>query len=521
MLEIELDIIQRELDQGNEVVVLYCDGIQISCDVNKSEINQSQSKRICRECISRRKKSLDWLDEGRGRLLSISHNTDFIGEDYRKKWIELISKANSYEFDQDYFNLRAPRVFDAAVSSLMTNIRDSNPNLQKYAERFYKYLNDAINSRFLALELIKIYNPKNIYIYNGRTAWYQPWVNAAETLKNYFTVYEYPNFGFENYLLHFNSVDHDLTSRSRAYLSFIEAHSIIDDEVLKVGEAWFISRIDKKKQGFEPVYASKQKIGKIPFNKDTKRFILSFFVSSQDELNALKNYQNNVAKTQYELLKIIIDNFKFIQIFIRIHPNLTSVDSNFVDQLHKLNNDDNIIVIAPDSSVDSYELIRNSNLVISCGSTVGVEAAYLGAPSLLVGGALFEKFNCCNIATTKNHFINSITDAINGTWMLFPDKQDAKKEACRFAYAFINFGTKPKYYSRSADYYHGIMIRDGKAEVISASINIIIMNRFLDFSLNTQVIIKRILKNPRNYLNLSIFTWKNFKNFIFPAIPRR
>ena len=61
MLEYELDIMQRELDAGNNVIFLYCRGDQKSCPANKEWANSTPKKRYCIECKSRVEKGIDWL----------------------------------------------------------------------------------------------------------------------------------------------------------------------------------------------------------------------------------------------------------------------------------------------------------------------------------------------------------------------------------------------------------------------------------------------------------------------------
>ena len=52
-------------------------------------------------------------------------------------------------------------------------------------------------------------------------------------------------------------------------------------------------------------------------------------------------------------------------------------------------------VIQPEEEFDSYALIESSDLVLTFGSTTGVEAVALGKPSLLLGESLYSGLKIC------------------------------------------------------------------------------------------------------------------------------
>jgi hypothetical protein len=66
-------------------------------------------------------------------------------------------------------------------------------------------------------------------------------------------------------------------------------------------------------------------------------------------------------------------------------------------------NFENLHIISPKESVDTYRLMELSNKVISFGSTTGVEATFWGACSILFGKSLYS-----NLETTYE--VNSYKD---------------------------------------------------------------------------------------------------------------
>jgi hypothetical protein len=69
-----------------------------------------------------------------------------------------------------------------------------------------------------------------------------------------------------------------------------------------------------------------------------------------------------------------------------LHPNLKGAHKSWwyewdLEALQALG----ACVLYPDDATDSYALMLNSAIVVTCGSTIGVEAAYAERPSIAVG----------------------------------------------------------------------------------------------------------------------------------------
>ena len=81
-----------------------------------------------------------------------------------------------------------------------------------------------------------------------------------------------------------------------------------------------------------------------------------------------------------------------VTIWIRVHPNLSGLSNAQTARLDALAARalPNVRVIAAESDVDSYALVDAAELVITFGSTIGIEAVYWGAPVMLLGRATYE-----------------------------------------------------------------------------------------------------------------------------------
>ena len=61
----------------------------------------------------------------------------------------------------------------------------------------------------------------------------------------------------------------------------------------------------------------------------------------------------------------------------------------------------NLIFVAPEEYISSYDLIRRSKFVMIYNSTIGLEASIMGKPVLSAGSARFTSFNTMSSRTVR------------------------------------------------------------------------------------------------------------------------
>ncbi len=101
-----------------------------------------------------------------------------------------------------------------------------------------------------------------------------------------------------------------------------------------------------------------------------------------------------VWKTQFDAVTDLIDIFQKdsnIQLFIRIHPHVH--EKSRQDQLRwlALGAREGVTIVSFASDVDTYALIDRSDIVVTAGSTVGIEAAFWGRPSITLGPSYYSE----------------------------------------------------------------------------------------------------------------------------------
>ena len=73
------------------------------------------------------------------------------------------------------------------------------------------------------------------------------------------------------------------------------------------------------------------------------------------------------------------------------------------------------------SPVDSYELMKAADIVVTYGSTVGVESAYLGKPTIVMGPSAYGILGCAE----EVHSPDELADALDGA-----KAADAERAVC-------------------------------------------------------------------------------------------
>ena len=132
--------------------------------------------------------------------------------------------------------------------------------------------------------------------------------------------------------------------------------------------------------------------------RKNERKILTIYTSSYYEFFALgKDFRvkNNQDIDHYKNISQIL-NCKYIinkfDVRVRWHPNLITAGKQEVEKINNIVNKtkNKIIHYLPESKVNSYKLLEKSDLVISFGSTIGIEATFYNKPSILWGVAYYE-----------------------------------------------------------------------------------------------------------------------------------
>lgn len=419
-----LEIMQRHLDQGDEIIAFVCNDFFTYCDQNLKA-----SPDICKICVNKRTKSFSWL---KGNVREIPIHFDKKNYGYAsanmnlKAFMEI--KHNGYDVGM------------AVASSVISRRRDANLNVKENFDIMLPLMNNAASLYDFFITQLQIEKPERVYIFNGRFDYDRALLRACEKLKIDYYIFDGAG-PLEKFMLIKNAMIHDIQNFKTRALEYWDNSQLSDDEKRNIGVEFY----EERRYGSNTsrlYFVKDQDPTLLPLSWDDKYVNIPVYLSSEDEFVAIGDQWKMVAyENQIDgLTKIasaIKQSRKNIRLYIRIHPNTYNTSPEFVAKIMDIQND-NIEVIPPNSPVSSYRLLMESQKIITFGSTMGIEATFWKKPSINLGNSLYM-----NLGVTYN--CKSHEEAIS---YIFDEGLKAIESDNVYKYGFYNrhFGEFYKYY---------------------------------------------------------------------------
>ena len=307
-----------------------------------------------------------------------------------------------------------------AVSSFLISLtKDSNPKLKTYS----KLINNLESTYF------QIYNylsslglnslEDEIWICNGRPFHERTVVEYARRNSISIKYYEIGGEGGnqERWILHDNS-PHDRISHQDS----IKEHFKYSEPNLGLIHEWFQRQLPGGENVFAEKFESHSEI-------DSLENYFVYFSSSDDEVSAISLDWNSSWQNQLNAVGALIKYFTTkpkLKLVIRVHPNQKNKSKHDKNRWKALvSGSTNVVIYNYDSNIDSYQLLSRAKGVITFGSTIGVEAAFLKKPSALLARSRWD----CLI---PHEYLKNEEDIANWIDNVCVDKgpNDVEIEAC-------------------------------------------------------------------------------------------
>lgn len=377
--ETELEIMQRHLDDGDEVIHLHCGGELMACDDNAYHHGK-----ICDACTARRIAGLDTLTQrviSRPFLFLTARDREEL-RTMRKTWssLEELQTFTIENFDIGF----------AVASSVISLLRETviqPPDLGNLIPRFLVAALTMYRSVQHHLDKAPV---DRVYVFNGRFAPCRAVLRACQSRRVPCFVHE-RGFSIHHYALFENTTPHDLRYMEKLIRDFWEAAP--EPERTRIAEAFFIERSQGVMKSWHS-FIKDQKPDLLPHNWDPKKQNIVIFNSSEDEFAAIgREWQNPLYRDQQDGLERILASLTpadaNLHFYLRVHPNLRGVDNAQTRGIARLRSP-YLTIIGPEEPISSYALLKNASKVLSFGSTIGIEAVYWGVPSILAGQCYYR-----------------------------------------------------------------------------------------------------------------------------------
>jgi hypothetical protein len=397
--ETELELMLKHIKANDEVFVLQCKENFYSCLLNPNHL-----KSICYYCKSKFDKGISILNY---ELLKIL-NFENVPVDYSviPKSFNSIKELSKFKIDNINIGLAA----GSTIISRKDNENDLNTKLfvgeieVECKTALYVYH----NFKFVVQKI----KPDIVYLFNGRFSTVLPAIEYCEQIALPFYIHERGGV-IDRYLTCKNTMPHD-TDVTQQEMEKIWRGSLYEEsEKIKIGSSFFIDRRNKMIQAWHSFTADQQK-DLLPSSLDKRNKIITIYNSTIGEYASVRGWEDATLffQDEYSGLQEIFNYYKDrndIQFYLRIHPNLANYENSQKRYLYNLINIyANVEIILPDSSIDSYALMENSDKILVFGSTMGIEAAFWNKPVILMGKSSYDKLGCCFIPKNFEEVVNMI-----------------------------------------------------------------------------------------------------------------
>jgi len=374
LFETQLEIIKNLVEEGHEVHILKCNKVLRSCMWN------TQHKALrCAKCQSRCLHGL--------KLLNIpkSHIHDMY-KDERSDSFEIPHFDNMNQIKS--FHYDGVDIGQGVASSLITQKRDSYLNSSSHAQEIELNLRMAINVYWNFDAIISKLQPDQVIIFNGRFAEIYPAICQVKKQNTPYVIHERGGT-LDRYILYKNTWPFDIAHNTNLIQQEWEKENIIT--ATEIGSKWFSQRRHGEVQNWK-VFTKNQEKNKLPEAFDASKKNIVIFNTSEHEVGMLVGWENKFFKDQNSGIAYILKEFEQNEDFhfiLRVHPHLGDLNNSQIQEINNFKHS-NLTVIPPESDIDTYALMDHADLVITFGSTMGIEANFWGKPSLLLGRATYE-----------------------------------------------------------------------------------------------------------------------------------
>jgi hypothetical protein len=376
--------------QGHTITYITCGACLDSC-----YSNPLKNKLFCKICIADYKTTLaPYLDK------NLKHTTL---NEYSTPEIE--SAVSKFDYSFSTFLGLKEKIFRgvdvgyATLSSFISNTRNMNPVLSDFTrEILTKSLKAAVRQSALCERIMEVEKPDRIYVYNGRMPENRPILRYFQAKGIPVDVHEdYPTnlTGSFKKVIFPNCMPHSIEFFQRRIQEEWNKDPVKAEEV---GKRFFNNRRNAAFAG-DKVYVKDQKTGLLPqsWNSNSRNIVI--FNSSEDEFAAIGGeWEDKLFETQMKGIEYIFDcveKYPDAEVYLRVHPNLKSITYKYHTDLYNLKKHPRIHVIPADSEVSTYALADSANVIVSFGTSVGVEAAYSGKAVVLLGASFYKGLGFC------------------------------------------------------------------------------------------------------------------------------
>lgn len=382
---VELSIAGQIQQLGAKVKWLVCDGVFEQCDHHWQLVDRSDKKAACEKCHGAALQRRDVYS------LDLSGISQYLtSEDYLEV-SDWCNGVDDYSLDKALYE--GYPIGEWCKSSVNTQLRCAVIEFSNllHLSVYRQYLRSTALTVIAYKRYLQVNHVDSVFMMNGRTFATRAVLEISKLEGIPVAIHEFGR-SEETRILRSNENCHSLLDFSRSWESW--RHHPLDIKERAEVERHFSdrlgNRVDFSFNRGNNVSAEKYLAG---FASDSRLFAL--FTSSTDEIASAEGWGWKFS--QLEWIEKVVEFFRSrsdCSLIIRCHPNhinaLMGEDSQFLDGLKGIELPQNVIIVWPRESCNSYSLIEGVEGVLVYSSTVALESVLLGKKVYLAGGGLYR-----------------------------------------------------------------------------------------------------------------------------------
>jgi len=379
-----IDLAWREHQAGSEIVLMLCREALASCPANPKNL-----KRKCLDCVNQNKYSIN-------SHFPLEVKFSWISPSELDKEVKGEIKSIKTQEELEAFNFGDWEAGKATLSHLISEFRSVSISNEIVQTEGAKILEGAV-SFYESAKRILSEGFEKIYIWGGRRASESCVIAAATCLGIPIFYYEIGSSSSKynvskNFLHSFAGIQKEIQDWSESNTSFLMQN------MSQISAQEYFQRI-REGRGSDPHYRNFLEgfDNSLPSGlKSTNKPILSIFTSSAWEFAMFPDVKRTSEDFQdaYGLIRRIVNDQVITGHYllaIRWHPNLRNASGDERQLMSDIiSNSPWVVHVSPEDQVNSYDLVNCSDVIVSTGSTIGLESVVMGKPSILLGVAQYS-----------------------------------------------------------------------------------------------------------------------------------
>jgi hypothetical protein len=426
--------------RGATVEYVLCDGLLAECDTHWDSFPDTNAPRpfhLCQSCQSRTKRNFaspefnlphQWLGE-------------FVSESERLRAFDWAQSLPHSEIHHASF-MGYP-LGEWVQSSMVSYFRQYPPDMSNWRV-VNVYRGFIFSAAIVAIGLrnyLNKYSVESALLFNGRASITRVAFEIFRQLGIRVLTHETPFYQRGHLMVKPNARCWSIEPFTEFWLNW--GHVPLARPALEMTLNWLKKR--RYGQGLSwyafnnPYLRSLSVRNELNLSQDKR--LLALFTSSTDETAGDPELQGPFESQSSWVQDVIswVTDRNDVELVIRVHPHLAGTTGlgRAVDEFDfysrmKTELPDNIRIIMPDDSLNSYALMDVADICLSFGSSVGIEMAMLGKPVVLASRGFYECGSQILTVDSKESLPEMLEKSLQP-----PSSREIRREAFRLAYYYV------------------------------------------------------------------------------------